>query len=109
PNSAPSFSVMVASPLSAAVTSCMRPSGNVTLMVTTGAYVCAAASPLINRSIEETRNNLLVTGTSFQVWTLDDDIGRSLPTFRVEQSRTAAESANGKGSARLPKRSRFFV
>jgi len=51
----------------------------------------------------------LVTGTSFQVWTLDDDIGRSLPTFRVEQSRTAAESANGKGSARLPKRSRFFV
>ena len=42
--SVPSLRVTVASPLSGAVSSCIRPSGNVTLIVTTGACDWAAAN-----------------------------------------------------------------
>src|ERR1700741_226442 len=43
PYSVPSLRLTVASPLSGAISSCVRPSGNVTLIVTTGAYHLAAA------------------------------------------------------------------
>ena len=44
PYSVPSLRLTVASPLSAAVSSCVRQSGNVTLIVTTGACDWAAAN-----------------------------------------------------------------
>jgi len=55
PYSVPSLIVTVASPLSGAVSSCVLPSGNVTLIVTTGADDWATAKMPISATKHATR------------------------------------------------------
>src|SRR5688572_16657649 len=82
PYSVPSLRLTVASPLSGAVNSRVRPSGNVTLIVTTGAYVCAAASALVTRLKNPTLGAIPIMVTSVDSHHLFPDIPSHRPDLR---------------------------
>jgi hypothetical protein len=78
-----SLSVTVTSPLSAAISSCVRPSGNVTLIVTTGAYAWATPiSPISNTATRLNGKLLRVIGPFGSCVTSPPLKTRSLPLRR---------------------------